>query len=215
MRRPVQPHVVLEQELQALLQEEMDGIEDLNGTGDGGGDDDTKNAIKKRVRVIKNRLAAKRSREQARTYVQQLESTLNALAAQNEFLARRLATVEAENNALKRGFAYGQETKNQTEFRGEPAVLPTSSLQLDGLLLISMLFSFCNHHHLPITARGQPNFSLLKRSRQLSAALQQMSCGKATRKGAACHGLPLSVHQFYRLKTRPKPFKFPLEYRLP
>ena len=153
MRRPVQPHVVLEQELQALLQEDLEvGIEDRKG--DSGGDDDAKNAIKKRVRVIKNRLAAKRSREQARTYVQQLESTLNALAAHNEFLARRLAAVEAENDTLKRVFSCRPQnavnTQEQKEFLGEPAVLPTSSLQLDGLFLISMLSLFFGRFFEPV-----------------------------------------------------------------
>ena len=148
MRRPVQPHVVLEQELQALLQEDLDGsVDDLARKGDSG-DDEAKTAIKKRVRVIKNRLAAKRSREQARTYVQQLESTLNALAAHNEFLARRLAAVEAENDTLKRGFSFHPqgtpEVIDQKGFRGEPAVLPLSSLQLDGLFLLSLLSVFLN-----------------------------------------------------------------------
>jgi hypothetical protein len=146
MRRPVQPHVVLEQELQALLQEDLDGsVEDLSKKVDSG-DDEAKTAIKKRVRVIKNRLAAKRSREQARTYVQQLESTLNALAAHNEFLARRLAAVEAENDTLKRGFSFrppgAPEMIDQKGFRGEPAVLPLSSLQLDGLFLLFLLSVF-------------------------------------------------------------------------
>jgi len=160
MRRPVQPHVVLEQELQVLLQEASDGsVEDVK-RAEGGDDDEAKSAIKKRVRVIKNRLAAKRSREQARTYVQQLESTLNALAAQNEFLARRLAAVEAENSTLKRGVPLhprpqdGQRLDiDQKEFRGEPAVLPHSSLQLDGLFLISIIFrlsSLCLSNSNPI-----------------------------------------------------------------
>jgi len=124
---------MLEQELQLLLQEELNSsVEDAKIES---GSEDPKSAIKKRVRVIKNRLAAKRSREQARSYVQQLESTLNALAAQNEFLARRLAAVEAENCSLKRGLP----TNVQKEARGEPAVLPYSSLQLDGFLLIMLV----------------------------------------------------------------------------
>jgi len=209
MRRPVQPHVVLEQELQALLQEEMEGSEDLVGKVDGC-DDDAKNAIKKRVRVIKNRLAAKRSREQARTYVQQLESTLNALAAHNEFLARRLAAVEAENDTLKRGFAYRPESVNQKEIRGEPAVLPTSSLQLDGLLLISLL-SLCCNHYLPTTCVTQPSRSLRRPCHQWTAVHRILSrpflSGRLRRPG-----LQLSVDQIKRLKTRPKLSFLPLVY---
>ena len=119
-------------------------------------DSDTKTAIKKRVRVIKNRLAAKRSREQARSYVQQLESTLSALAARNEFLAQRLAAVEAQNETLKRGISCRpissvcptsaptpgamDEEEHQQEPRGEPAALPIhSSLQLDGFFLLVFL----------------------------------------------------------------------------
>lgn len=209
MRRPVQPHVVLEQELQALLQEEMDGSEDLIGKADGGCDDDAKNAIKKRVRVIKNRLAAKRSREQARTYVQQLESTLNALAAHNEFLARRLAAVEAENDTLKRGFAYRPETTDQKEFRGEPAVLPTSSLQLDGLLLISLFFLCCNPVS-PTTGVIQSNRSLPKNCRRWHLVQPKLDRLIPSNR-ARIAGHHMSLEWIKWLKTRPKPY-LPLVY---
>ena len=166
MRRPAQPHNQLEAELQALLQDNPDGsLEDVvKDLKDGGSDSDTRTAIKKRVRVIKNRLAAKRSREHARNYVVQLESTLSALAAHNEFLARRLELVEAENDNLRRGLPVrstspsssmqgpasaspcappcGSEGTNNhwKEPCGEPAVLPLSSLQLDGFFLLLVAF---------------------------------------------------------------------------
>lgn len=138
---------MLEQELQLLLKEELNsGVDDVKIES---GSEDPKSAIKKRVRVIKNRLAAKRSREQARSYVQQLESTLSALAAKNDFLARRLAVVEAENCSLKRGLP----TNVQKEARGEPAVLPYSSLQLDGFLLIMLLSNLSGMFpQLPVTS---------------------------------------------------------------
>ncbi|EKX46340.1 hypothetical protein GUITHDRAFT_152478 [Guillardia theta CCMP2712] len=57
--------------------------------------------IKTRVRTIKNRLAAKKSRDQARTYVQKLEANLATLASQNEAMAQRLALMESENENLR------------------------------------------------------------------------------------------------------------------
>ena len=158
MRRPLQSHVVLEQELQTLLKEDLDAsVEDIVNSVGGSCDDESKNAIKKRVRVIKNRLAAKRSREQARTYVQHLESTLSALAAHNDFLARRLAAVEAENDSLKRGLPTQNSHESldkgdQMVFRGEPAVLPLSSLQLDGIHLISFFMPLL---HLILSQAGE------------------------------------------------------------
>jgi len=139
MRRPTQPHELLEQELNNLLQGQVvvtPGI-DTDGNSDGQSDD-----IKKRVRTIKNRLAAKKSREQARSYVQELESNLNRIRQQNEDLARRLALAEAENEALRRGMkrplcpkdTAPNATKNCD---GESAVLP--SLQLDAVLVAMMV----------------------------------------------------------------------------
>mmetsp|Transcript_16407 Transcript_16407/g.25479 ORF Transcript_16407/g.25479 Transcript_16407/m.25479 type:complete len:215 (+) Transcript_16407:271-915(+) len=142
MRRPTQPHDQLEHELQRLLEFQERG-EVANGDIPAKGED-----LKKRVRVIKNRLAAKKSREQARSYVQELESALSALSAKNEDLARRLALVEAENEALRRGnkstprpgktaatAAASRVTKNHI---GEPAALTQPSLQLD-VVLVSMV----------------------------------------------------------------------------
>ena len=85
MRKPQQPHQLLEQELETLS----------------AGQDGNEDHARKRIRVIKNRLSAKKSREQARDYVHKLESSLNALMAQNQSLARRLASVEFENEALR------------------------------------------------------------------------------------------------------------------
>ena len=59
--------------------------------------------VRKRIRTIENRLAAKRSREQARSRVDELERGYSLLAAQNEALARRLAQVEMKNVTLRRG----------------------------------------------------------------------------------------------------------------
>merc|ERR1712205_67608 len=85
MRKPQQPHQLLEQELETLS----------------AGQDGNEDHARKRIRVIKNRLSAKKSREQARDYVHKLESSLNALMAQNQSLARRLTSVEFENEALR------------------------------------------------------------------------------------------------------------------
>ena len=54
-----------------------------------------------RLRVIKNRLAAKKSREQARHYVQQLEHNLSLLGTESALLAARLAQCERENAQLR------------------------------------------------------------------------------------------------------------------
>jgi len=93
----MQEHDALERELKELVLFEERGVDP---TGKLSKMD--KKAIKARVRMIKNRLAAKRSREHARTYVQELEGTLEALQSKNEALARRLAALEAENDKLKR-----------------------------------------------------------------------------------------------------------------
>lgn len=131
----MQEHDALERELKELVLFEEKGVDP---TGKWSKMD--KKAIKARVRMIKNRLAAKRSREHARTYVQELEGTLEALQSKNEALARRLAAVEAENEKLKKiggltaegaGGVVEEETKDRTS---EPAALATS-LQLDAVLL--------------------------------------------------------------------------------
>mmetsp|Transcript_1903 Transcript_1903/g.3430 ORF Transcript_1903/g.3430 Transcript_1903/m.3430 type:complete len:199 (+) Transcript_1903:272-868(+) len=141
MRRPTQPHELLEQELNILLQGQGTGVPptEADGHSDGQSED-----VKKRVRTIKNRLAAKRSREQARSYVQELESNLSRMRQQNEDLARRLALAEAENEVLKRG-RKSSLSPNQTatpgtkNCDGEPAALP--SLQLDAVLFAMVVLS--------------------------------------------------------------------------
>lgn len=120
MRKPEQPHEALEQELEAL---EADG-HDL-------GEDE----VRKRMRVIKNRLSAKKSREQARTYVQQLESSISALMAQHQALARRLAAVEYENVALRHQMYYSQPLTPPQNHIDKPAVL-SKSPQLDAVLVL-------------------------------------------------------------------------------
>jgi len=139
----MQEHEVLERELKELVAFEESGI-DLSGSGKYEKMD--KKSIKARVRMIKNRLAAKRSREHARTYVQELEGTLEALQSKNEALARRLAAVEAENEKLKRAKTSSGDSSNNTKSKidraSEPAALTYTSLQLDAVtLLLSMLLS--------------------------------------------------------------------------
>jgi len=108
MRKPEQPHEALEQELEALAS--ADG-HDL-------GEDE----VRKRMRVIKNRLSAKKSREQARTYVQQLQSSISALMAQHQALARRLAAVEYENATLRHQLYYSQPLTPPQNHIDKPAV---------------------------------------------------------------------------------------------
>ncbi|EKX54710.1 hypothetical protein GUITHDRAFT_131751 [Guillardia theta CCMP2712] len=100
MRRPCQPHAVLEQELSILLQTQK-RVEESAAAMMRGCELDMAREIKNRVRTIKNRLAAKKSRDQARTYVQKLEGSLASMAAQNEALAQRLAIAESENESLR------------------------------------------------------------------------------------------------------------------
>mmetsp|Transcript_17476 Transcript_17476/g.41791 ORF Transcript_17476/g.41791 Transcript_17476/m.41791 type:complete len:198 (-) Transcript_17476:470-1063(-) len=150
MRRPTQPHELLEQELSILLQGQDGGSpgNEADTYGDGQSED-----IKKRVRTIKNRLAAKKSREQARSYVQELESNLSRMRQQNEDLARRLALAEAENDALKRNMKTPlcpntAAPTNNKNCESEPAALP--SLQLDAvLLLLTVLSSLVSGSQLP------------------------------------------------------------------
>uniref|UniRef100_A0A7S0DU60 BZIP domain-containing protein n=1 Tax=Hanusia phi TaxID=3032 RepID=A0A7S0DU60_9CRYP len=137
MKLPSQAGHTLEEELNVLLQfqEKLD-----NGdSGEINGEE-----LKKRVRVIKNRIAAKKSREQARTYVQKLESSLNAVMAHNDALARRLAMVESENRSLKHSmFVSGMnfQTMNSCNRVDESAVLSTLSLLLDAVLFMIVMAS--------------------------------------------------------------------------
>jgi len=131
----MQEHDALERELKELIAFEERGV-DVSPGGKWSKMD--KKAIKARVRMIKNRLAAKRSREHARTYVQELEGTLETLQSKNEALARRLAAVEAENNKLRRleGLEAGNGGRTDEEEdkdHNKPAVLYTSQ-QLDAVL---------------------------------------------------------------------------------
>jgi hypothetical protein len=120
MRKPEQPHDVLEQELEALASAD--------------GQDMGEEEVRKRMRVIKNRLSAKKSREQARTYVQKLESSLSALMAQHQVLARRLATVEYENATLRHQMYFSQPPTPPQNHIDKPAVL-SKSPQLDAVLV--------------------------------------------------------------------------------
>eukprot|EP00960_Hanusia_phi_P026803 746474-Hanusia_phi.AAC.3 len=102
MRKPCQPHELLEQELNMLLKNQKNTDEAETP------EDDAAKEIKNRVRTIKNRLAAKKSRDQARSYMQRLESNLTAVVSHNEALLQRIAVAEgeierlrSENNALK------------------------------------------------------------------------------------------------------------------
>jgi len=151
----MQEHEVLERELKELVAFEESGI-DLSGSGKYEKMD--KKTIKARVRMINNRLAAKRSREHARTYVQELEGTLEALQSKNEALARRLAAVEAENERLKRSKTSSGDSSNNTKSKidraSEPAALTYTSLQLDAVtLLLSMLLSTLLA---PVPAQAEP-----------------------------------------------------------
>jgi plasmid stabilization system protein ParE len=136
MRRPQQPHEQLEEELRALEKQFVIGTDN---PGDG---QDEK--VKKRVRSIKNCLAAKKSREQARSYVHELETKMSSLEQENLDLARRLALAEAENEAIKRGWKRPSEVVHpyyQDNRDGEPAVLP-KSLQLDAVLFTLYMVAY-------------------------------------------------------------------------
>lgn len=100
--------------------------------------------VRKRMRVIKNRLSAKRSREQARDYVQQLESSLAALMHHNESLARRLAFVECDNATLRQHLFFGSlpptpPTQNPID---QPAALVSKSQQMDMVLVLCALVAW-------------------------------------------------------------------------
>mmetsp|Transcript_60248 Transcript_60248/g.137684 ORF Transcript_60248/g.137684 Transcript_60248/m.137684 type:complete len:293 (-) Transcript_60248:480-1358(-) len=144
MRQPHQAH-------SAALKRQMDELVDLEG--------DDSEVAKARLRVIKNRLAAQKSRETARHYVQNLEHSLSLLGTESQLLAARLAKVEQENAQLRaaqtipgrpqgaarpepparRPSSGGGRRQETTETEGtsrEPAALSPSSLQLDALLLL-------------------------------------------------------------------------------
>ena len=111
MRKPSQPHCVLEQELQSLLRVQRTLVKNKS-TLVVEPCQEAEKEVRDRVRAIKNRLAAKRSRDQARTYVQKLESSLSHFVSHNETLSQRLALSEsdkellrAENRNLKRQVA--------------------------------------------------------------------------------------------------------------
>mmetsp|Transcript_17418 Transcript_17418/g.34797 ORF Transcript_17418/g.34797 Transcript_17418/m.34797 type:complete len:217 (+) Transcript_17418:215-865(+) len=148
MRRPEQPHELLEQELRELEEKCISGTDGEGNAVDCG----ESGELKKRVRSIKNCLAAKKSREQARSKVQDLEKKMSSLESQNQDLARRLALAEAENDAIKRGWKRPPQLCPEmlqqayiTENReGEPAALPTS-LQLDAVFLLFCLVAFIHN----------------------------------------------------------------------
>jgi hypothetical protein len=124
-------------------------------------------AVKRRARMIKNRLSAKRSREQARDYVAKLENTVKVLSAESELLARRLAQVEAENRMLRltgsadapsstsssslRTVALSEDKQEKGRITAEPAALRKSSLQLDAFLLFMVASSASGEVSVPST----------------------------------------------------------------
>lgn len=79
MKTPEESHVSLERELRRLSEQYSW--------------EDAPPAVKNRIRIIKNRLSAQRSREQARKYVEKLEGTVKVLSEESVLLARRLAKV--------------------------------------------------------------------------------------------------------------------------
>lgn len=151
----MQEHDALERELIELLAVEEKG-------GDGGGRWGDKKQMKARVRMIKNRLAAKKSREHARTYVQELEGTVESLQSKNEALAQRLAAVQAENEKLKRSKSVSmkiERNENGGNRTSEPAALTDhKSLQLDAapFLLSILLSALLSHTPTPAAATAAP-----------------------------------------------------------
>jgi len=79
VKTPEQSHASLERELRRLSEKYSW--------------DEAPPSVKQRIRTIKNRLSAQRSREQARKYVEQLEGTVKELAEESDILARRLEEV--------------------------------------------------------------------------------------------------------------------------
>mmetsp|Transcript_37050 Transcript_37050/g.75001 ORF Transcript_37050/g.75001 Transcript_37050/m.75001 type:complete len:234 (+) Transcript_37050:96-797(+) len=152
MRRPEQSHCQLERELAVLSNQTIR-------------DPCTLVSVRQRVRVIKNRLSAKRSREQARDYVEQLERNVANLATESTQLARRLARVEEENRKLRTASGLTADADVDSEATApvdkeekelnvrEPAVLLQPSLQLDALLLfLNTLASHVSSSPLPAFA---------------------------------------------------------------
>mmetsp|Transcript_616 Transcript_616/g.1362 ORF Transcript_616/g.1362 Transcript_616/m.1362 type:complete len:238 (-) Transcript_616:250-963(-) len=142
MKRPHDPSADIEQELQDLSELQQKHADE----------DDLPAELKQRVRVLKNRLSAKKSREQAREYVKGLEAKLAVVSTESQILAHRLAALEAENAQLRASrtfeeegrryqlplgatlnYGHGGERKRSIN---EPAVLSRTSLQLDALLLL-------------------------------------------------------------------------------
>ena len=121
MRKPQQPHEVLEQELENLTSRGQDYVEE---------------EVRKRMRVIKNRLSAKKSREQARDYVQKLEGSISALTAQNQSLARRLAMVEYENATLRHQMYFAQPSTTPPQNHVDQPAALSKSPQLDAVLAL-------------------------------------------------------------------------------
>lgn len=158
MRRPEQSHASLEKELIVIEKTYGSDLADAPA------------AVKRRARMIKNRLSAKKSREQAREYVTQLENTVKVLSAESELLARRLAQVEAENRIMRqngyesflpsssssssRNAGRASDDDDQREKKriaAEPAALRQPSLQLDALLLLMVASSASGEANLPST----------------------------------------------------------------
>jgi hypothetical protein len=145
MRKPECPHEVLEQELESLISAGQDH----------------EDQVRKRVRVIKNRLSAKKSREQARDYVSQLEQSLSALMAHNQSLARRLALVEYDNVSLRQHLYFGSQPNTPPHQNpiDQPAVL-SKSLQMDPVLVLCMFVAWLiGHPPAPIRNPGSSEAS--------------------------------------------------------
>jgi len=79
--------------------------------------------VRKRMRSIKNCLAAKKSREQARSYIQKLESKMAALEQQNADLAWRLAKTEAENAVIAQ---FRKRHVSPSGGHGTPVIAPSA-----------------------------------------------------------------------------------------
>eukprot|EP00287_Rhodomonas_sp_CCMP768_P007026 CAMPEP_0196725078 /NCGR_PEP_ID=MMETSP1091-20130531/6730_1 /TAXON_ID=302021 /ORGANISM="Rhodomonas sp., Strain CCMP768" /LENGTH=275 /DNA_ID=CAMNT_0042067299 /DNA_START=103 /DNA_END=929 /DNA_ORIENTATION=+ len=170
MRRPEQSHCQLERELAVLSNQTIR-------------DPCTLVSVRQRVRVIKNRLSAKRSREQARDYVEQLERNVANLATESTQLARRLARVEEENRKLRTASGLTADADVDSEATApvdkeekelnvrEPAVLLQPSLQLDALLLF--LNTLASHvSSAPLPAFASSTLAPAARAATLALALR-------------------------------------------
>eukprot|EP00960_Hanusia_phi_P069359 767074-Hanusia_phi.AAC.2 len=118
MRRPSQPHSALEQELAMLLQTQKQ-VEEGYPTMYGQEYEMTRE-IRNRVRTIKNRLAAKKSRDQARTHVQKLESGISEMSSRNDALAKKLEIAEADNLKLRDEVARLRQRVTELERNASP-----------------------------------------------------------------------------------------------